>query len=82
LAGALKSLGIGKGDRVAVLCPNTRVLLEATFGVPMAGAVLVAMNTRCSLGIYSALLSNGSELRTGGDSFRSSLMQASNAYAR
>ncbi len=46
LAGALASLGVEPGDRVALLAPNTHVLLEAHFGVPFAGAVLVALNTR------------------------------------
>ena len=46
LAGALAALGVGPGDRVALLAPNTHVLLEAHFGVPFAGAVLVALNTR------------------------------------
>jgi fatty-acyl-CoA synthase len=42
LAGALAALG----DRVAIIAPNTRPLLESHFGVPMAGAVLVTLNTR------------------------------------
>jgi fatty-acyl-CoA synthase len=46
LAGALIAAGIRPGDRVAFLCPNTPPLLEAHFGVPLAGAVLVAINTR------------------------------------
>ena len=46
LAGALRALGVGAGDRVAVLAPNTHVLLEAHYGVPFAGAVLVALNPR------------------------------------
>jgi fatty-acyl-CoA synthase len=46
LAGALRSLGTQAGDRVAVLAPNTHVLLEAHYGVPFAGAVLVALNPR------------------------------------
>jgi fatty-acyl-CoA synthase len=46
LAGALKALGAAPGERVAVLAPNTRVLLEAHYGVPFAGAVLVALNPR------------------------------------
>jgi fatty-acyl-CoA synthase len=33
---------------VAVLAPNTHVLLEANFGVPWAGVPLVAVNTRLS----------------------------------
>src|SRR5262245_17609260 len=46
LASALRAADIGPGDRVAFLCPNTPPLLEAHFGVPLAGAVLVAINTR------------------------------------
>ena len=48
LAGALQSLGVASGDRVAVLMPNTQPMLEAHYGVPMAGAVLVTLNTRLS----------------------------------
>ncbi|MDE0132055.1 MAG: acyl--CoA ligase family protein [bacterium] len=48
LARALQSSGIGPGDRVAYLCPNIPEMLIAHFGVPLAGAVLVAINTRLS----------------------------------
>ena len=44
LAGALADLA--GGEPVAVLAPNTHVLLEAHFGVPWAGSPLVAINTR------------------------------------
>jgi fatty-acyl-CoA synthase len=46
LAGALRAAGLQPGDRVAVLMPNSLALLEAHFGVPLAGCVLVAINTR------------------------------------
>ncbi len=46
LASALRAAGIEPGDRVAFLAPNIPALLEAHFGVPAAGAVLVAINTR------------------------------------
>src|SRR3712207_7145075 len=46
LAVALQESGIEKGDRVAFLAPNATELLEAHYGVPAAGAVLVAINTR------------------------------------
>jgi fatty-acyl-CoA synthase len=46
LAVALQESGIEKDDRVAFLAPNTTELLEAHFGVPAAGAVLVAVNVR------------------------------------
>jgi fatty-acyl-CoA synthase len=45
-AKALKSLGIEPGDRVAYLMPNVPEALIAQFGVPLAGAVLLAINTR------------------------------------
>jgi fatty-acyl-CoA synthase len=48
LAGALIAAGVQPGDRVAFLCPNTPPLLEAHFACPLAGAVLVAINTRLS----------------------------------
>ena len=48
LALALKASGVEPGDRVAYLCPNIPELLVAHFGVPLAGAVLVAINTRLS----------------------------------
>ncbi|MBI2312177.1 MAG: AMP-binding protein [Betaproteobacteria bacterium] len=46
LAGALQSIGAGPGAKVAVLAPNSHILLEAHYGVPMAGAALVALNFR------------------------------------
>jgi fatty-acyl-CoA synthase len=48
LASALRGTGLEKHDRVAFLCPNTSPMLEAHFGVPAAGAILVAVNTRLS----------------------------------
>ena len=46
LASALRAAGIEPGERVAFLAPNIPALLEAHYGVPAAGAVLVAINTR------------------------------------
>ncbi len=48
LANALIDLGIRRGDRVAYLCPHTPEMLVGHFGVPLAGAVLVPLNTRLS----------------------------------
>ncbi|MGQ0663565.1 MAG: acyl-CoA synthetase [Pseudomonadota bacterium] len=45
-AAALARRGIGRGHTVAVMAPNTPALLEAHYGVPMAGAVLNALNYR------------------------------------
>jgi fatty-acyl-CoA synthase len=46
LATALRRAGLQRGDRVAFLAPNVPALLEAHFGVALAGGVLVAINTR------------------------------------
>jgi len=46
LAGALRRAGIEPGDRVAFLAPNIPALLEAHFAVPLAGAILAAINIR------------------------------------
>ena len=46
LASALAAAGITPGDRVAFMAPNIPALLEAHYGVPAAGAVLVTINTR------------------------------------
>ena len=46
LAGALAPLA--EGRPVAILAPNTHVMLEAAYGVPWAGAPLVTINTRLS----------------------------------
>ncbi len=48
LASRLLLDGLQPRDRVAVLCPNIPTTLEAHFGVPLAGGVLVAINTRLS----------------------------------
>jgi fatty-acyl-CoA synthase len=48
LANALRSAGLAKGDRVATLLFNSSAMLEAHFGVPAAGGILVAVNNRLS----------------------------------
>ncbi len=48
LANALRSAGLTKGDRVATLLFNSSPMLEAHFGVPAAGGILVAVNNRLS----------------------------------
>jgi len=46
VAGALRASGVRPGDRVAYLMPNLPEMLIAHFAVPLAGGVLVAINTR------------------------------------
>ena len=48
LASALRRAGLGKQDRVGFICPNIPAMLEAHYGVPGAGGVLVAINIRLS----------------------------------
>jgi fatty-acyl-CoA synthase len=46
LASALTQRGVGRGATVSAMLANTPEMYEAHFGVPMAGAVLNALNTR------------------------------------
>ncbi|MEC8165281.1 MAG: AMP-binding protein, partial [Pseudomonadota bacterium] len=43
---ALQGMGVGQGDRVAYIAPNTHAHLEAYYAVPQMGAVLVPINYR------------------------------------
>ena len=56
LAGALAARGIGLGDTVSILAPNVPAMLEAHFGVPMAGAVLNALNIRLDAASIAGML--------------------------
>ncbi len=47
-AGALKSIGVQEGERVAILALNSDRYLEYYFGVPWAGACVVPLNIRWS----------------------------------
>jgi len=47
-ANGLIAAGIGKGDKVAMICPNIPPMLEAHFAVPLIGAALVTINIRLS----------------------------------
>jgi len=59
LASALHKVGIGRGDTVAVLLPNIPPMVEAHFGVPMAGAVLNTLNTRLDIASLLFMLRHG-----------------------
>src|ERR671913_384522 len=56
LASALAQRGVGCGDTVAVMLPNTPAMLECHYGVPMAGAVLNTLNTRLDARIIAFCL--------------------------
>ncbi|HVE52750.1 MAG TPA: acyl-CoA synthetase, partial [Ramlibacter sp.] len=59
LASALQRAGLGKGDTVAVMLPNTPPMVEAHFGIPMAGAVLNTLNTRLDPEAIAFMLDHG-----------------------
>lgn len=59
LAGALAARGVGRGDTVAIMAPNTPAMVEAHFGVPMAGAVLNALNVRLDAETIAFILGHG-----------------------
>ena len=46
MSSALRALGLQHLDRVAVIAPNTPAMLEAHFGIPAAGLVIVPINVR------------------------------------
>jgi fatty-acyl-CoA synthase len=54
----LQKLGVGKGDRVAVISPNTHSHLEACYAVPQAGAVTVPVNFRLTADDFAYILSH------------------------
>ncbi len=56
LASGLQRRGIGPGDVVSVLAPNVPCALEAHYGVPLAGAVLHAMNVRLDAATLAYML--------------------------
>jgi len=59
LAAALHRQGVGHGDAVAVLAPNTPATYEAHFGVPMSGAVLNTINIRLDAATIAFILEHG-----------------------
>jgi fatty-acyl-CoA synthase len=59
LASALAQRGIRRGDTVAVVLANTPAMLEAHYGVSMAGGVLNTINTRLDAAIVAFTLDHG-----------------------
>ncbi|MCR9177338.1 MAG: acyl-CoA synthetase [Alphaproteobacteria bacterium] len=59
LASALAARGLGLGDTVSIMAPNTPGMLEAHYGVPMAGCVLNALNTRLDSAAIAFILDHG-----------------------
>ncbi|MEI9990020.1 MAG: acyl-CoA synthetase [Rhizomicrobium sp.] len=59
LASSLAKAGVKKGDTVAAMLANTPPMLEAHYGVPMAGGVLNALNTRLDPAGLAFILDHG-----------------------
>src|SRR5271155_5356464 len=59
LASALTKRGIRRGDTVSAVLPNVPAMLEAHYGVAMAGAVLNTINTRLDAAIIGFTLDHG-----------------------
>ncbi len=59
LASALRGRGIGRGDTVAIMAPNIPAMLEAHYGVPLAGAVLNSLNFRLDAAGIAFILQHG-----------------------
>jgi fatty-acyl-CoA synthase len=59
LASALSNAGMGAGDTVSILSPNTPAMLEAHFGVPLCGAVLNTVNYRLDAEGVAFILRHG-----------------------
>jgi fatty-acyl-CoA synthase len=59
LASALVKRGIKRGDTVAAVLPNVPAMLEAHYGVAMAGAVLNTINTRLDAAVIGFTLDHG-----------------------
>ena len=60
LSNALLAIGVEKGDRVAILSPNTHWMFESFFGVPQIGAVLVPLNYRLMAEDFLYILNHSS----------------------
>ncbi|HEY1631560.1 MAG TPA: AMP-binding protein, partial [Rhizomicrobium sp.] len=59
LASALSKLGLKKNQTVAAMLANTPPMLEAHYGVPMAGGVLNTLNTRLDAAALAFILDHG-----------------------
>ena len=59
LASALSKRGIGLGDTVALMAPNTPPMLEAHYGVPMTGAAINGINIRLDATAVAFILEHG-----------------------
>lgn len=63
LAGALRALGLQRGDRVAIVAQNGHRYLETLFAVPWAGGVVAPLNFRlATVELASILRDSGADM--------------------
>ncbi len=82
LASALVAAGIGKGDTVAAMLPNTPPMVEAHFGVPATQGVLNTLNTRLDAEALAFMLDHADAKVLLVDREHSRVMRAALARAR
>jgi fatty-acyl-CoA synthase len=58
-ANLMRALGVEKGDRVAILMPNSHRILEAFFGTAILGAILMPLNFRLVPDDFEYILNHG-----------------------
>ncbi len=58
LSSAIQKAGIKIGEVVAILSPNAPAMVEAHFGIPMAGAILNTLNTRLDSAAIAFILTH------------------------
>jgi acyl-CoA synthetase (AMP-forming)/AMP-acid ligase II len=58
-ANMMRALGVEKGDRVAVLSQNCHRVLEAFFGTPLLGSILMPLNFRLVPDDFQYILNHG-----------------------
>jgi fatty-acyl-CoA synthase len=59
LASALERRGVRPGDTVATMLPNVPAMLDAHYGIPMAGAVINTLNVRLEADTIAYILDHG-----------------------
>ena len=82
LASALARRGIKRADTVSVMLANTPAMVEAHYGVPMAGAVLNTINTRLDAAIIAFMLDHADSKVVVIDREYSKVMQEALARAK
>ena len=60
LASMLAKRGVGRGDTVSTLMPNSYAMYECHFGIPASGAVINTLNIRLDASTIAFMLAHSS----------------------